>query len=116
MINDDKPLLRVEEDKVYICGTPWNGKHRLGNNIMVPLKGLCILTRGEENRIEPVTFKEVLPMLVQQSHRPKTPGAIPAVLELLKKITDRTGLYRLACNMDPEAALVAYNGMNRKEQ
>ena len=115
MINDDKPLLRVDGDKVYVCGTPWNGKHRLGENIMVPLKGLCILTRAEENHIEPITFQQALPILVQQSHRPPDPAAVPKVLELLRKIAERTGLYRLGCNMDPEAAVVAYNGMNRKE-
>ena len=32
MINDDKPLLRIEEDRVTVCGSPWRGKHRLGSN------------------------------------------------------------------------------------
>ena len=27
MVNDDKPLLRVYEDGVRVCGTPWDGKH-----------------------------------------------------------------------------------------
>lgn len=116
MINDDKPLLKVEGDRVLICGTPWNGKHRLGSSIMVPLKGLCILTRGTQNSIEPISMSEVLPILVQQSFRPATAGAIPAVLELIRKIVDRAELYRLACNMDPEAATVAFEGMNRKEK
>ena len=116
MINDDKPLLRVEEDKVYVCGTPWNGKHRLGENIMVPLKGLCILTRAKENRIEPITFHQAFPVLVQQTHRPEDAAAVAKVLELLRRMAQSTELYRLGCNMDPEAALVAYNGMNRKEE
>lgn len=32
MINDDKPLIRMEEGTFYVYGTPWNGKHHLSVN------------------------------------------------------------------------------------
>lgn len=115
MVNDDKPLLRMVDGKVYVCGTPWNGKHNLGTKITVPLKGLCILERAKQNHIQPITLKEVLPLLMQQSFRPRNPVSVHRVLELLNKLSESTGLYRLGCNMDPEAAMVAYQGMNRKE-
>lgn len=111
MVNDDKPLLRVEKDRVLVCGSPWNGKHGLGTNIIVPLRGLCILTRSDENAIEPISVEEAFPQLLQQSHRPSDPQALSKVLELLNQLSNRTGLYRLGCNMEPEAAMVAYNGM-----
>lgn len=115
MVNDDKPLLRMIDGKVYVCGTPWNGKHGLGTKIMVPLKGLCILERAEENSIQPVTLPQVLPLLMQQSFRPRNPASVHRVLELLSKLSESTGLYRLGCNLDPKAAMVAYQGMNRKD-
>jgi hypothetical protein len=116
MVNDDKPFLRIGADGVTAYGTPWNGKHRLGTNTVVPLKGLCILTRSEENFIEPLSVAEAFPLLLQQTHRPKDPMTMGKILELLHKLTQRTGLYRLGCNMNPHAALVAYEGMNGKEQ
>lgn len=115
MVNDDKPLLRMQDGKVYVCGTPWNGKHNLGTKVTVPLKGLCILERALENTIHPVTLSEVLPLLMQQSFRPRNHASVHHVLELLSKLSESTGLYRLGCNMDPEAATVAYQGMNRKD-
>lgn len=115
MVNDDKPLLRMEDGQVWVCGTPWNGKHGLGTKITVPLKGLCILERAEKNSIHPVTLPEVLPLLMQQSYRPRNPATVHLVLNLLSKLSNSTGLYRLGCNMDPEAAAVAYQGMNRKD-
>lgn len=115
MVNDDKPLLRIEKDRVYVCGSPWNGKHGLGTNTVVPLKGLCILTRAQENVIQPLAPLDAFHLLLQQTHRPKDPAALPKVLELLNRLSNSTGLYRLGCNMNPEAAIVAYNGMNRKE-
>ena len=115
MVNDDKPLLRMVDGQVYVCGTPWNGKHGLGTKITVPLKGLCILERATENSIHPVTLQQVLPLLMQQSFRPRNPASVHLVLNLLTKLSESTGLYRLGCNMDPEAATVAYQGMNRKD-
>ena len=38
------------------------------------------------------------------------------LLRLLEQMTKKVGLYRLKCNMDPEAAQVAYDGMQRKDR
>lgn len=114
-VNDDKPLLQICGDQVLVCGTPWNGKHDIGNPIQVPLKAICILRRSEENHIEPLTKAQALPMLIQQSYRPEDPVALGKMLGVLEKLTERTGLYALGCNLDPKAATVAYEGMNRKE-
>ena len=108
MVNDDKPLLKISKDGVLVCGTPWDGKHRLNTNCMVPLKAICILERGEENAICPVSANEALPMLLQQSHRP---GDLGKYMELLDVLTGTVRFYRLRCNMDPQAAHVAYEGM-----
>lgn len=108
MVNDDKPLLKLTEEGVLACGTPWNGKHGLGSNIMVPLKAICILERGETNEIYPISPQEALPMVLQQTHRPKN---LAKYLEILDKLTQRVSFYRLKCTNEPEAAQVAYEGM-----
>lgn len=112
MVNDDKPFLRMTEQGVLACGSPWNGKHGLGSNRSVPLKAVCILERGEENRIRLITPKEALPMLLQQSNRPMDRSLLPKYLELLDRLAGCVEFYRLACNMDPGAALVSYRAMS----
>ena len=114
MVNDDKPFLRIADGGVTAYGTPWNGKHRLGANIAVPLKAICILERGEENRIVPITAKEALPMLLQQSHRPADRRMLMKYLELLDGLAEGTAFYRLECNMDSDAARVSYEAMANK--
>ena len=52
-------------------------------------------------------------MLLQQVYRPNDVFALQKTLELIDKMADRVGLFRLGCNMDIEAAKVAYDGMNR---
>ena len=112
MVNDDKPFLRLTEDGVLVYGSPWNGKHGLGRNMSVPLKAVCILERGEENRIRKISAKQALPMLVQQSNRPMDSRWMLKYLELLDKLASGVAFYRLACNMDPQAALVSYQAMS----
>ena len=112
MVNDDKPLLRITDTGVWVCGTPWDGKHRLNSNISVPLKAICILTRSTENQISRITYQEALPMLIQQSYRPSDPKKLAKVLLLADQIGKNTKLYRLECNMDPSAAKTAYYGMS----
>lgn len=114
MVNDDKPLLKFTEQGVMVCGTPWNGKHRLSTNISVPLKALCILERDETNHIEPIEKRDALAMLIQQSYRPPDAGKMAKVLALVDKLGDSVSLYRLGCNMEPEAAVVAYEGMKER--
>jgi len=111
MVNDDKPLLRVSADGVTAYGTPWDGKHHLSNNIAVPLKAVCILKRSRENHIEQITPKDACAMLIQQSYRPIRREALVKMLELVDGLAGSVKLYRLGCNMEPEAAQIAYDGM-----
>ena len=116
MINDDKPLLRLKEDgRVYVYGTPWDGKHHRSSNVRMPLKAVCILTRDEYNHIEAIKAEAAYPQLLLQTFRPGDGGMLLKTMALLDRVTERTGLYLLGCNMDPEAAIISYEGMQKNE-
>lgn len=111
MINDDKPLLHIAENGATVYGTPWNGKHRLGINGSAPVRAICILERGAQNRIERIDPKTAYPVLLQQTYRPASAEALQKTLTLLDRLMRVTALYRLRCNMEPEAARVSYEAM-----
>ena len=111
MVNDDKPLITVTDGGVVIHGTPYNGKHRLGCDISVPLKAVCILERAERNTIRSISKAEAYPMLIQQAYRPIDGAALAATLPLIDKMAGTVALYKLGCNMEAQAAKVAYEGM-----
>lgn len=111
MVNDDKPLLRVGEAQTEVCGTPWNGKHKLGTNTIVPLQAICILERGETNEITRLEPRDALPMLLQQSYRSDNPKTMLQLLKVIDKMAKSVAFYRLKCNMDPEAAKLSYETM-----
>lgn len=111
MVNDDKPLLRLVGNCVHVCGTPWNGKHRIGNNISVELGAICFLDRAENNRIEPVPANLALPMLLQYCYKSSDKSRLTHTLGLLNEIKNRVNLYSLHCNMNTDAVTTAYNAM-----
>lgn len=118
MVNDDKPLLRITKEGVIAYGTPWDGKHRLSSNTSVPLKGICILERSAKNHIVRLDSKEQLrsayPMMVQQTHKSSNPSSARRTMELIDRLMDDVPIYRLSCNMEPEAAKIAYEGMQNE--
>ena len=116
MINDDKPFLHVGDEGVTAFGSPWNGKHRLGSNASAPLRAICILQRGTENRIRRITPKEAVSMLVQQSNRPQNRRLMLQYMRLLDRLAAQVVFYTLECNMEPEAARIAYAAMAGKEE
>lgn len=116
MVNDDKPFLKITPEGVIAYGSPWNGKHGLGTNISVPLKAICILERGEENEIHEIPSQEALKMLFQQSQRPQNRSNLLKYMDLVDKLAQKTTFYRMACNMDPQAAKVAYSAMSGEKK
>lgn len=115
IINGDKPILRFIDGDVYGYGTPWCGKEGYNINTSVKLCGICFIERGETNNIKQLDsdsaamrmFSQV--MIADSSNLGKQ-------LELIDKLLGRVPAYLLKCNMDPEAAKVAYEGMKKAAQ
>ena len=114
MVNDDKPFLQLTQDGILLHGSPWSGKHGLDTNICVPLKGLCLLERGADNKITPVTAEVLLPMLRKQAYAPLDPMKVPRFLELTYRLSQQAHLWKMTCNKDPEAAQTAYLAMHQR--
>lgn len=112
MVNDDKPIIKKENGGFLACGTPWSGKHDLDTNVQVPLKGIVILARGAENRIERVKPETVLGLLFNQIYRPSDNEAYLKTIDLVGEMLSSCPVYKLYCNMDKEAAEVAERALS----
>ena len=110
MVNDDKPFLELTENGIIAHGSPWTGKHGLGSNISVPLKGICILHRGAENVIRPLKPEDAMAMLMHQTHTPEADSALAEAL--VTRLAESVSLWEMECTKDPEAAVVAHRAMS----
>lgn len=113
ILNDDKPAIMIKDNGIYVYGTPFSGKTDLNVNIGVPLKGICALERGTVNTIKRIEPEEALYRIMNQTVRPYEEERMIQMLDVLDKIVSSVPMYKLFCNMDPEAALVSYEAMSK---
>lgn len=112
MVNDDKPFLKVTSSSVLAYGAPWSGKHGLDNNICVPLKGICFLHRGLENRIWKASVEDSLEELKHQCQIPEDPSGQEKAIALVDALSKTVPLWEMTCTKDIEAAYVAFRAMS----
>ena len=114
VVNGDKPIVRFfdeEPNTPYAYGTPWNGKERLGCNMRTPLKHICFIERSETNYVERVDKNNAVDRIMNQVYMPKDPVAVMNTMQLIDRLLSCTDLWIIHCNMEPEAAEVAYNAI-----
>ena len=119
VVNGDKPIVRFFEDEPecpYAYGTPWNGKEKLGCNMRTPLKHICFIERAKENSVEKVDPKDAINRILNQVYMPKNPMALAKTMELINRLINCCNFWQINCNMEPEAAEVAYNTIFGKNQ
>lgn len=112
MLNDDKPALRKIDGQWFAFGTPWSGKYDISTNIGVPVGGIAILERGEKNEIHRISGVDVLMDLFQQINPSRGMEYRRLLMPLLDQLLREVPIWRLKCNMEPEAAIVAYEAMS----
>ena len=111
IINGDKPIIREVDGVFRVYGTPWCGKEGINENISVPVEGICLLSRGGENKIARVGNDEAISAIMEQTSRPEGAASMIELLDIIEKLLGKVPIYRLFCNMEPEAADVSYDGM-----
>ncbi len=116
ILNDDKPALRLESGIWYAYGTPWSGKYDISRNERIPVAGIAVLNRGDDNKIVPYTGFHAITAVLDQMVRPAGEEYRARILETLDKLLSYVPVWKLTCNMDPAAATVAYRAMSGREE
>lgn len=104
VVNGDKPLLVINNEGVFACGTPWCGKEHYGTNVIIPLHSIVFMERSTSNHIERVSIKSVFPVLLEQTYQPSDAVKMRRKLELLMKMKDHVSFYKFCFNNFKEDA------------
>ncbi|MBQ4557462.1 MAG: hypothetical protein IJA60_07440 [Clostridia bacterium] len=114
IINGDKPFVRLFDGRFYAYGTPWCGKEGLSINERTPIAAVCFLKRATENSIRPLDETESLQRMLAQIMVTDS-SDLATQLDLAGALIENVPMFELACNMEIEAAQVAYEGMNKRK-
>ena len=111
ILNDDKPALRIIDGELMAYGTPWSGATDCAVNHGVPVGGIAVLKRAEENSIRLMSPPEALFPVMDQSMRFSSHKDIDRFYAILGQVMGLTKFYELSCNMDISSAKLSYETM-----
>ena len=111
IINGDKPIIKIENDGVFVCSTPWAGKEGWQKNRIFPLGCVTFLERSKNPYITQKTPAEYIPQIMNQVYMPKNAGSSARTLELIDKLLTGIPLYTLGCDISENSVKVAFEGM-----
>ena len=101
VINDDKNIITLKDDELYITPNPWCGKHMRQNNIESKLNAVVFLFQSKENVVVDISKSKAFKLLLGQIIPPNDDN-----LEKWNKIVDKLlmlPIYYYGCNMEEEA-------------
>ena len=111
LLNDDKPVLRLQDGVWTAYGTPWSGKYDLSIPTGVPLGAIAFLRRGDENTIRRMEPGEAVTHMISQAPRYLNAEQMIRQLNLLDTMLKTIPVYLLTCRNDDEAAMVSSQAM-----
>ena len=114
VFNDDKPAIRLIDDKFYAYGTPFSGSTPINLNVRVPLKAICFIERADKNSIELMQDNaEIIHKILSQTLRKTGNEKVEKLFVLLDKLLKTVPVYKLKCRPDEDAARLAYSVMSK---
>ncbi len=113
IINDDKPALICEDGVWYACGTPFSGKTDENLDVKVPVRALVFLHRSKTNEVTRIPAPLAVSLFLEQTVNPVDRTLAEKMLEYTDDILRKIPVFSLGCNLDPEAAEIAYNEIER---
>lgn len=115
IVNGDKPMIIVQSDGAFACGTPWCGKEHFGTNAVVPLRSIVFMQRDEINRMEKIPFKVAFPLLFEQIYHPLDAYKMKKTLALLTGLRECVTFYKFYCNnFRDDAFQVSHDTLTRR--
>ena len=88
------------------------GKEGWNNPISAPLCGIAFLERNDINIIERVSPQKIIDKAFMQFYIPKNKETAELTVGIINRLLTSVPLYILKCNMNVEAAEIAFSEMN----
>ena len=93
----------------------YGGKEGWQTNTSAPLAGICLLRRGEMNKIEKINPGRYIEFFIEQFYFGDGDNSILNVIVLFQKIANRVPFYILECNISEEAAKCSFKVLTGQE-
>jgi len=108
LLNDDKPLLKLEDNRIMVYSSPFSGKTSINQNKYAPLKSIIFLRQGLSNIVSVMTDEVKIESLMRNILRPDRTDLWDQVLSKISKLMNEVPIYQIEATMDSEAAIAVH--------
>jgi hypothetical protein len=104
ILSDDRIILRLHDDGLWMYGTPWHGEAMFAAQGKAKLNRIFILEHGKQNEITPLTRSRAVGELFARSFPPfHSAEGLGRTVGLLEQILDRVPCYQFQFVPDASA-------------
>lgn len=112
ILNGDKPLVKVEDDRVVVYGSPWKGKECEGVNANAPLKAIFLLVRSDHTKITELKVCDAFGFLTTQTCIPANSKQTQNMLHLIEELEGKTKIFLFESTPTKESVEMALKKAN----
>ncbi|MBQ0141678.1 MAG: hypothetical protein KBT06_02560 [Prevotellaceae bacterium] len=116
LINDDNPVVRFIDGKMYVFGSPWSGKTPCYKNTEAPIGGYVQLKQAPYNKIRKMdvieSFASLLPSCSVMKWDQRVYGG---VCDTVARIIETVPVYLLENLPDEDAVRLSYNTIHQNK-
>lgn len=110
LLNDDNPVIRIENDKALVYGSPWSGKTKCYKQDVAEIGALVDLTQHKENKIARESNVEAYASLYTSVSKFNIERSISdALFDTMNSVIMKVPFYHLWCLPDEGAAKLCYD-------
>ena len=103
-MNDDNPVIRFEDGKLMVYGSPWSGKTLCYRNVVAPVRALVRLEQAPENRIERLLALDAYASVIAAASTIRwNPSVMDRLIPTVERIAMNVPCFRLGCRPDADA-------------
>lgn len=113
LLNDDSPVLAVENGEAVVYGSPWSGKTHCYHQLRFPLAGVVRLSQAPYNSIRRLNTIEAFSAI-----HPSCPPALAQdeyyqdmIVEMLSDVVSMVPMFHLECLPDEDAAWTSHDAI-----
>lgn len=112
LVNDDNPVVRLEDGKLFVYGTPWSGKTPCYRNVRVPVKAIVCLKQAPLNNISRLSGIYAYAGFISAVSSVRWERRVmDALTPVASGIATSVPIYSMECRPDAEAARVCRDGV-----
>ena len=114
LLNDDNPVIRIEDGKAMVYGSPWSGKTPCYRQESAPIAAVVMLKQAASNKMEPLdSTKALASMLASCTSMMWDKPTYTLLLHSMSRLISIVGVQSLCCLPTDDAALLSYNSLVR---